>query len=250
MNAAAARRRCVPVFLLCAAFGSGAAARAQEVKPVKTAADARPGAPFVCTAVLGVAVTAEWFGAGFETLVDDGRWEAITKPHTTLADWGDPASPVWSLAPVSPCVARAGDPDRVILTGMNWEYTGGAQWVASLSAAVDVLKAKFPHLRKIELLTMVRAPGNHSCGNPMSVVAPFIDEAILTVTGRYPNLVRVGPQFEVERCDLFKKGGPHFTDEGSAAVARLIGAHYAQEAKDPQRDGQPAPQKPSRKARN
>jgi len=100
---------------------------------------------------------------------------------------------------------------------------------AALSAVVNVIQHKFPHARTIELLTMVRAPGNLSCGNSMGVVAPFIDQAILAVTRRYPELVRAGPRFEVGRCDLFKNGGPHFTSDGSATVAKTIAAHYARQ---------------------
>ena len=185
---------------------------------------------FACTLVLGVAVTSEWFGAGFERVVENGRWEAITRPHTSMADWSDAGNPVWSLPPVSPCPSGAGDPDRVLFTGMSWDYTTSGQWVASLTAVVGIIRARFPHVRRIELLTMVRAPRNSSCGNSMSVVATFIDEAILAITRRYPDLVRAAPRFEVARCDLFKKGGPHFTEEGSASVAQMIAAHYAHDA--------------------
>jgi hypothetical protein len=185
---------------------------------------------FQCNLVLGVAVTGEWFGAGFEARVDGTRWEASARPHASLAAWADRANAVWAAPPASPCAARAADPDRVLLTAMQWEHTSAAQWVASLSAAVDVIRAKYPHARRIDLLTMIRAPGNVSCGNPMSVVPPFVDEAVAAVAARRPELVRAGPRFEAPSCAAFKNGGPHFTPEGAAAMARVIGDHYAAES--------------------
>jgi hypothetical protein len=184
-----------------------------------------------CNLLLGVAVTGEWFGAGFESVVDGARWEALTRPHTSLAEWADPANPAWALPPASPCAERAADPDRVLLVGMQWEHTTAAQWVASLSAVVAVIRARYPHARSIDLLTMIRAPGNVSCGNPMSVVPPFVDEAVAAVSARDPGLVRAGPRLEAPGCDAFKKGGPHFTPEGAAAMARTAGAYYAAEAR-------------------
>jgi len=180
-----------------------------------------------CSLVLGVTVTSEWFGAGFEQAVGDARWEAITRPHTSLREWADPANAVWSQPPVSPCASDANDPDRVLFTGMQWEYKTAAEWAASLSEVVNVIKTRYPAVRRIELLTMIRAPGNVSCGNDMSVVAPFVDEAMATVSARFPGLVAAGPRFEAPSCEAFKKGGPHFTPEGAAATAKVLATHYA-----------------------
>ena len=73
---------------------------------------------------------------------------------------------------------------------------------------------------------MIRAPGNVSCGNDMSVVAPFVDEAIGAVSARYKDVVRVGPKLEAGDCAWFKNGGPHFTPDGAAAMAKRIAARY------------------------
>jgi hypothetical protein len=180
-----------------------------------------------CSLVLGVTVTSEWFGAGFEQAVGDARWEAITRPHTSLREWSDPANAVWSQAPVSACASGPNDPDRVLFTGMQWEYKTAAEWVASLSDVVATIRARYPSVKHIELLTMIRAPGNVSCGNDMSVVPPFVDEAVAAVSAQYPGLVHPAPRFEAPSCQAFKKGGPHFTPEGAAAVAKVLAAHYA-----------------------
>src|SRR5262245_47477833 len=109
---------------------------------------------------------------------------------------------------------------------MQWEYKTAAEWVASLSQVVTVIKARYPAVRRIDLLTMIRAPGNVSCGNDMSVVPPFVDEAMATVSASFPGLVYPAPKFEAPSCDAFKKGGPHFTPEGAAAMAKVLAAHY------------------------
>ncbi|HEY4158578.1 MAG TPA: hypothetical protein VGM29_10795, partial [Polyangiaceae bacterium] len=179
--------------------------------------------------LLGVAVTSEWFGAGFEHVVDDARWEAITKPHTSLSEWADPNDPVWSLPPTSACVERATMPDRVLFTAMKWEYKSADEWVTGLRGVVSAIVGHFPEVRQIDLLTMIRAPHNASCGNQMSVVEPFVDEAVARVAAEQPALVKVGAKLEAPSCELFKNGGPHFTDAGRVEIARYVGAFYAAE---------------------
>ncbi len=176
--------------------------------------------------MLGLAVTGEWFNAGFEKAVDDARWEAILRPHTFVQDWADPAHAAWSEAPTSPCAARAGAPDRVLLVVANWDYPSAEAWVDTLNRATATLTTKYPGVKRIELLTMIRGPGNVSCGDPKSVVLPFVDEAVAQVTAERPELLRAGPRFEVPSCDLFTKGGPHFTPEGGARAAKLVAEHY------------------------
>src|SRR5205814_7748100 len=85
------------------------------------AAEALP-ARFACTQVIGVSVTGDWFQAGFEQGIDGDRWQALSRSHAFIELWADPRSDLWSLPPQSPCATRAGDPDRVIFTGVTWEY--------------------------------------------------------------------------------------------------------------------------------
>jgi hypothetical protein len=197
------------------------------------ASSAGPAAPlrasparFDCTRVLGVSTTGDWFKAGFEALVEDGRWEAVTRKGAFVDQWGDPTSPPWVEPVVSPCVGGV-RPDRVLLTAVHWGYTTAAEWEEALTRAVSVIRAKHSTVRRIELLTMLRGPGNRSCGNPRTVVAPYIDEAIEGVVRRFPGLVVAGPRFELPTCAPFVDGGPHFTKAGMTEVARVIAAHYA-----------------------
>jgi hypothetical protein len=177
--------------------------------------------------VLGLKVTEEWFSAGFEAAVGDARWQAVFKPHTFVEQWGNPQDPVWSQAPLSPCVEGATNPDRVLFFVADWKYKDESEWITGLTAAVNAVRFKYPAARRIELLPMVRAPNNASCGDPKSVVEPFVDQAITKISAQFSGLVQPGPKFEVPSCALFEKGGPHFTAEGRVEVAKLIAARYS-----------------------
>jgi hypothetical protein len=185
-------------------------------------------AGFTCTELIGVSVTGDWFGAGFEKLVDDARWQARSKHHAFIELWGDPKNPLWSDPIASPCAKNSSAPDRVVFTGVNWQYKTVDEWTAALTRAVDTIKARYPAVKRIELLTMLRGPGNKSCGNDqMTVVAPVVDEAVAKVVAAHPKLVTAGPKLEAPSCAVFTKGGPHYTPEGMQAVAKVYGAYYA-----------------------
>jgi ketosteroid isomerase-like protein len=181
-----------------------------------------PGATadeFVCTEVLGVSVTGDWFGAGFEKGIDDGRWQVRWRSKAFVELWADPASDLWALPAQSPCTQRSDDPDRVIFTAVNWEWKTREEWESRLEAALATIRAKRPGARRIELMTMLRAPGNESCGSVMTVVQPYVDEAISAVVARHPGLVVAAPKAFLKTCEPFLKGGPHYTDAGMATVA-------------------------------
>jgi hypothetical protein len=188
--------------------------------PATTLAAASPE-PFVCTEVIGVSVTGDWFGAGFEDGIDGGRWQARWRQHAFAELWSDPKSDLWAMKTQSPCTRRSDNPDRVIFMGVNWRYTTRDSWVEALSAVVGTIRKKHPGVRRIELLTMLRGPGNRSCGSQMTVVEPYVDEAIAEVSAHFQGLVVAGPRVTAETCDVFTSGGPHFTKAGMAAVARL-----------------------------
>jgi hypothetical protein len=182
---------------------------------------------FVCTQIMGVSVTGDWFGAGFEKAVgDETRWQAVWRKHAFVELWGNPRDPVWMIAPESACTKDADSPDRILFTAVNWEYKTADEWTRALTQAVEVIKTKYRRAKRIELLTMLRGPGNKSCGDPRTVVAPYIDEAVARVVAAFPKLVQAAPKFEAPSCAVFTKGGPHFTQAAMAEVARVYAAHY------------------------
>src|SRR5882672_9368442 len=152
--------------------------------PVGTAASD----DFVCTEILGVSVTGDWFGAGFEKGIDEGRWQVRWRSKAFVELWADPASDLWALPPQSACTKRADDPDRVIFTAVNWEWKTREEWES-----------------RIELMTMLRAPGNQTCGSVMTVVQPYVDEAIAAVVARHPGLVTAAPKVFLKTCEPFLK---------------------------------------------
>lgn len=192
-------------------------------------ADAYAPPKYACNQVMGVSVTGEWFAGGFEAFVDDGHWQGMTLSHAYVDLWADSTNTVWKTPLVSPCTQNSGDPDRILFTGCNWDYKTAAEWTQALTAVVGNLKAKYPSVKRIDLLTMIRAPGNKLCDgalNSEAIVAPFIDEAVAKVGAAFPDLVVVAPKFEVPNCDVFVLGGPHFTPDGAAVIAQLFGAYY------------------------
>jgi hypothetical protein len=93
-------------------------------------------------------------------------------------------------------------------------------------------KAKYPKLKRVDLLTMPRAPGNQTCFEGSStqvVVERFIDEAISNVVAAYPGFVFAAPKFYAPNCDVFSFGGPHFSTEGLDVIAKLYSDCYANE---------------------
>ena len=202
---------------------------AAEAKADKPPTPASKEAPFACTLLLGVSVTGDWFGAGFEGAVDGNRWEVMAKQHGFVELWADPKNAIWTTPVTSPCAKGAATPDRAIFTGVNWQFKTAEEWAGALTKVVQVIHTKYPSARRIELLTMLRGPKNQTCGDPKTVVAPEVDQAIAKVSAANPTLVHAAPKFEVASCDVFTKGGPHYTPAGMAAVAKVYAAHYAHE---------------------
>ena len=65
---------------------------------------------FICSQVIGLMVTGEWYGAGFESVVDNTRWQIKNAHHAYTNEWANPQSSFWST-PISSaprCRDRAG----------------------------------------------------------------------------------------------------------------------------------------------
>ena len=188
---------------------------------------------FACNAMLGVSVTGDWYTAGFETGLNGDKWQLKWRTQTFVEQWADPKNDIWSQAFVSGCTNGSSNPDRVIFTGVNWTFTTAAQWETQLTAVVENLKTKYSALKEIELMTMLRAPGNQLCGNTEvaatheQVVAPFVDQAIQAVVAKYPTLVRAAPAFYAPDCAVFLPDSPHFADGKAAVVAKVMRDYYA-----------------------
>jgi hypothetical protein len=212
-----------------ASADASAAPDAGAAEAAVPAPDTAAAEPFVCNLVIGIKATGEWFNAGFENVVENARWEVIPVHNGHVELWADPRNGLWSMAPSSPCAKNAGNPDRVLFVGTNYDYTTLDEWVPKLTAVVNNIKARYSNLRRIELQTYVRAPGNVPCPGNLSVktyIKPAQDEAMDLVAKSFPGLVVVSPRFEVRSCSDYSMP-PHFTAAAAAAAARTIGAYYA-----------------------
>ena len=181
---------------------------------------------YECTEVIGVSVTADWFQAGFKKLVRSDHFQLRAKEHAFVELWSNVKSPLWTMNVESPCPKKA-KPDRVLFTAVNFEFKTTKEWEASLLAVVKAIKERHYSVERIELLTMLRAPHNKSCGDEKTVVNAIIDNAIKAVVVAHPGLVVAGPKLEAPSCDVFLKGGPHFSDKGKAQVAEIYANYYA-----------------------
>ncbi|HEX3696558.1 MAG TPA: hypothetical protein VH374_14340 [Polyangia bacterium] len=200
-----------------------------------TAGDGAAAKGFVCTLVIGVSETYDWFTGGFETGagIDNARWEALAPSQpgpSFIADWAEPSAPLWSMAKISPCTLRPTTPDRVIFVGVNWTYSTAAEWLTEYEAVLKTIQGKFPGVKEIVLDTLIRGPDNKSCGGPDAtsevVVQAFVDSAIEMAVAAHPGLVGAAPKLYVPSCDVFSGPGPHFTAAGIKVVAKVYSDHY------------------------
>jgi hypothetical protein len=218
--------------------GSGGSGGAAAGSAGAAGAAGAAGGPttFVCNQVTAMTLTREWFDAGFQqdTGISDGRWQLKAREHGYIVEWANPNSDFWSEPPESPCTAGSSNPDHVLLTVLSWNpacCTTQPQWEAQVDAAIANLKAKYAALKRIDLLTVVRGPGNMLCptapvANETIVIPPELDAALAASAAKQPGLVFVAPKFEAANCAAFNGGGPHLTTPGNTAVAKDIAAHF------------------------
>jgi len=192
--------------------------------------DASKG-PFTCNLIIGLLVTQEWFNAGFETVAPNANWELKAAHYAYTQEWANPNSTFWATPITSACTKNADMPDRVIYVALNWDYTTAAQWESDVTKDVNVIKMKYPSVKNIELLTVVRCP--LSCGTPpprpgeTCYVEPYSDQALAAVAAKMPDLVTVGPKFQDDTCTDFLNLGTHMTTAATAATGIKIGTYYA-----------------------
>ena len=164
--------------------------------------------------------------------------EAIWIAHHYTNLWANPNDAGWQQpfepypGPPHSCAQNSQAPDRVLFVAVNWSYTTAAQWEADLGKIVQNLRAKYVSVRRIELMTLTRAPANTRCvadAGDETIIPAWTDQAIAATAAKFPDLVVQAPKFEVPRCSDFQANGtqPQYTDAGAADVARVIGAYYS-----------------------
>jgi hypothetical protein len=221
-----------------------AARRSGAARPVIGAARAasagqgqRATPRFVCNQVTAMTLTREWFQAGFETTpgIADDRWQLKAREHGYITEWANPDSDFWNQPVASPCANGSAAPDHVVFTVLSWVppcCATQAAWESQITAAVTTARAKYAGLKRVDLMTVIRGPGNQACpappapGETVSMPAE-LDAALSAVAAHFPNLVFVAPRFEAPACSVFRGGGPHLTRAGNADMAKQIAAYFA-----------------------
>jgi hypothetical protein len=173
--------------------------------------------------VLGIHTTGEWYAAGFEMIVDDARWQ-ISGLEMAQFEWKNAGFGGWNSAPGSPCTMNSKTPDRIVFTGVDGGSTTVAQFLPQYEAVINNIKTKFPSVKRIDLMTMARAPGNLECKganrSSASWIRPGEDEAIAMEVAKYPGFVFATPKIEVQACSDFGLC-PHINAAANARVAML-----------------------------
>jgi len=183
---------------------------------------------FVCSWVLGIHTTHEWFVAGFENIVDNARWECSGIEMAQFG-WANPNSTLWQSPIESPCTTNSKTPDRIVFTGVDGVSTTVAEFLPQYVSVVNIIKTKFPSVKRIDLMTLARAPGDMECiganRSGSSYIKPAQDEAIAMTVAMYPGFVFATPKWEVKSCSDFTLC-PHITLQANMDLAKTIGDYF------------------------
>ena len=184
---------------------------------------------FSCTLVIGCFQTSQWFGAGFEAALSNEKWEIKADHNTFTENWANPTDAFWSLPVASACTNGATSPDRVLFVAYSKTLMTEAAWKSQLDQVVANVKAKFPTVRRLDLLAMVRAPNNEMCANnnnPSTIVRAEQDQAMQAVADDSGGTIKVGPKYFAPSCDSFVTNNTNLTEAAAAAIAPTLAAFY------------------------
>jgi hypothetical protein len=188
------------------------------------------GSPsFSCTLMIGCFQTSQWFDAGFETAVGNEKWEIKADHNTFTENWANPTDAFWNIPVASPCANNATMPDRVLFIAYSKTLMTEEAWETQLSMVMTNVKTKFPSVKQIDLLGMVRAPNNEMCpnnSNPSTIVKPEEDQALQAVADKSAGMIKVGPKYFAPSCDSFVTNNTNLTAAAATAVAPTVAAAY------------------------
>jgi hypothetical protein len=189
--------------------------------------------PFICNQVTGGKLTYEWFAAGFENVVDNKRWQAKWREDAYVEEWANPQSSFWTAQIDSACVNNTTAPDRVVFGAVSFKYKTQTEWRQGLTQAVNTIKAKYPGVKRMDLVTQIRGPNNMLCPTAPTAgetiaVPPEQDAAMAEVAAAFPGFVFVGPKVQAHSCSEFVGGGPHLTTAGNMANVQPLADYFVQ----------------------
>lgn len=93
-----------------------------------------PGGPFICTELIGLYSSGEWWDGGFYNGLGDlkTRWQGRFSHYGYTYEYAKPDSYAWSPTNVggvnnvrltAPCAQNGEAPDRIVYQAWSWELT-------------------------------------------------------------------------------------------------------------------------------
>ena len=133
----------------------------------------------------------------------------------------------------SACANNTTAPDRLVFGTVSFKFKTQAEWRTNITAAINNFKARWPTVRRIDLVTQIRGPNNMLCPTPPTAgetiaVPPEQDAAMADVAAAFPGFVFVGPKVVAHSCSEFQGGGPHLTAAGNMANVPVLSDYFVQ----------------------
>jgi hypothetical protein len=133
------------------------------------------------------------------------------------------------------CSDDSTSPDRVIfIVTYAPPYPPEATYQTDITSIVNNIQARYTTVKRVELLTLIRAPGNSATAcsdepNNEQSIPPAEDDAIAMVAADplFAGLVFAVPPMYVPSCSDFIANAPQYTDAGALDMADVYGAYYA-----------------------
>ena len=183
---------------------------------------------FTCSWVLGIHTTAEWFMAGFLTVVDPTRWQA-SGIEMAQFNWAQAGYGGWTAAPMNPCKVNSKTPDRIVFCGVDTGSTTVQAYLAEYTAAMNNIKTKFPSVKRVDIMTTAVGPGDMEClganRSGSSFIRPVQNQAITQTVTMFHGFAFECPRWEVASCKDFGLC-PHISPAANMTLAKTMADYF------------------------
>jgi hypothetical protein len=229
------------------------AGETSEASPAAAVGDGGNGAPrsdgstgtdagatadsFACTLFVGNSTTQQFFDGGFLDYpgIDASKWELLWKADHYIDLWANPMDDAWNtpLDQGHACAASGTSgtmPDRVIFVVTRWPPEPESYYTTNLTSIVKIIQGKYPTVKRIDVMTLIRAPGNKGCdGTESEQTIPLAeDQGVSATAGAFPGLVFSVPAQYVPQCaDFVSATAPQYSPTpGAGDVAKVYGQYF------------------------
>jgi hypothetical protein len=191
--------------------------------------------PFACNLLIGNSTTQQFFDGGFLTYpgVDASKWELLWKSDHYIDLWANPMDSAWDTPfdEGHTCSTGSTTPDHVIFVATRWPPSPESYYTTNLTNIVKIIQAKYPTVKRTDLMTLIRAPGNKGCDGTQSeqTIPPAEDQGVAATAAAFPGLVFSIPPQYVPRCaDFVSATAPQYSaTPGAGDVGKVYGQYFA-----------------------